>query len=120
METTTEQEVTTAEDDDSDSKMWDLIHQAKRASRDRKRNAMYNISERLKILDRVEFVNEGTCLLDGKFYYYAQKKKARVKGKNKYYTMRGFQHFIDVFCEPIDLEHQQQSDSVPVLADSEG
>ena len=58
---------------------------------------MHNMVERLGLTDRVSFPNEGTCLLDGKFFYYAQKKKARKKGKNKHYSMRGFQHFIDTF-----------------------
>jgi len=76
---------------------YGLVRELTRQHRRSKRNAMHNISKRLKILDRVEFPNEGTCLLDGKFYYYAQKRKARVKGKKKMYQMRGFQHFIDVF-----------------------
>jgi hypothetical protein len=73
-----------------------------RQKRTRNRNAMHNISKRLKILDRVEFPNEGTCLLDGQFYYYAQKRKARVKGKTRYYQMRGFEHFVSVFGRETD------------------
>lgn len=81
----------------TDKDMWASLKQSRSRGRERKRNAMYNISKRLKILDRVEFPNEGTCLLDGKVYYYAQKKKARVKGQKKYYQMRGFEHFVTVF-----------------------
>lgn len=65
--------------------------------RDKKRNAMHNIAKRRNILHRVQFPNEGTCLLDGRVYYYAQKRTARVKGKQKYYQMRGFAHFVDIF-----------------------
>jgi len=82
-----------------------IAHQKMKASR---RQSMHNISERLKIVDRVEFPNEGTCLLDGKFYYYAQKKKARVKGTKKQYQMRGFQHFIDVFGKDNQTEKKKQ------------
>jgi hypothetical protein len=81
----------------SDKDMWEALKQARQKSQARKRNAMHNIAKRLKILDRVEFPNEGTCLLDGKVYYYAQKRKARVKGQAKYYQMKGFEHFIQVF-----------------------
>lgn len=73
------------------------LNEAKKRSRARRRNAMHNIAARKKMLHRVEFPNEGTCLLDGRVYYYAQKRKARVKGRTKYYDMRGFEHFITVF-----------------------
>lgn len=73
------------------------LNEARKKSRARNRNAMRNIARRMKIEDRVEFPNEGTCLLDGRVYYYAQKKRARVKGEKKYYDMRGFKHFVEVF-----------------------
>ena len=76
---------------------WEGINEAKKKTQARKRNAMHNIAKRLKIAERVEFPNEGTCLLDGRVYYYAQKKKAKVKGTMKYYQMRGFEHFVKVF-----------------------
>ena len=76
---------------------YEGVNRYRREMRANKRQSMHNMAKRLKIVERVEFPNEGTCLLDGQFYYYAQKKKARVKGNNKYYQMRGFQHFIDVF-----------------------
>jgi hypothetical protein len=60
---------------------------------------MRNISERKKILDRVSFPNEGTCLLDGRVYYYAQKRTARIKGQKEYYQMRGFEHFLAEFMD---------------------
>lgn len=81
----------------TDKDMWASLKHDRQKNRQQKRNAMWNISERLKIMDRVEFPNEGTCLLDGRVYYYAQKRKARVKGEKKYYQMRGFEHFIKVF-----------------------
>lgn len=84
----------------TDKDAYAAMRSAKRASKDRNRNAMHNIADKMGVADRVTFPNEGTCLLDGKFYYYAQKKKARVKGKQKYYKMRGFQHFIDRFGKP--------------------
>lgn len=77
---------------------WEAMHEARKKSRGRKRNAMHNIAARLGIADRLEFINEGTCLLDGRVYYYAQKRKARVKGQDKYYQMRGFEHFAQVFA----------------------
>ena len=80
-----------------DADLWAACKVARGHQRERKRNAMHNIAKRLKILDRVSFPNEGTCLLDGCVYYYAQKKKARRKGEQKYYQMRGFAHFIEVF-----------------------
>lgn len=81
----------------SDKDMWRSLREDRKRHRQRKRNAMHNIAKRLKIEHRVEFPNEGTCVLDGRVYYYAQKRKARVKGQNKYYQMRGFEHFIQVF-----------------------
>ena len=86
----------------SDEGMWARLRNDRSISRDRKRNAMHNISKRLKITDRVEFPQEGTCLLDGRFYYYSQKRKARVKGTQKCYQMRGFAHFVKVFGERSD------------------
>jgi len=86
--------------DDTDKDMWAEMRQGQKRAKARKRNAMHNIAKRMKIEDRVEFPNEGTCLLDGHVYYYAQKKKARVKGRNKYYQMRGFKHFVEVFARP--------------------
>ena len=81
----------------SDKDGWEALKQARNKSKDRKRNAMHNIAKRLKILDRVQFPNEGTCLLDERVYYYAQKRKARIKGQAKYYQMKGFEHFIEAF-----------------------
>lgn len=86
----------------TDRDLWASLKEDRKKSRERKRNAMHNIAKRMKIESRVEFPNEGTCLLDGKVYYYAQKKKARVKGQSKYYQMRGFQHFVDVFANKKD------------------
>lgn len=83
--------------DATDKDAYASIKIWRKESRRRKRNAMRNIAKRLKITDRVKFPNEGTCLLDDKVYYYAQKRKARVKGQKKYYQMRGFEHFIKVF-----------------------
>lgn len=71
--------------------------EARKKERKRRRVAMHNVASRLGILDRVEFPNAGTCLFDDRVYYYAQTRKARVKGQRKYYQMRGFGHFVEVF-----------------------
>jgi len=72
----------------------------KNQSKSRKRNVMYNESKKRGILDRVEFIHDGgACVIDGKYYYYSQKKKGRVKGSKKYYQMRGFNHFLDTFIK---------------------
>lgn len=76
---------------------YEGLREARRRKRRRNRNAMRKAVEKSGVLERVEFINEGTCLLDGKFYYYAQKKTARRKGDSKYYQMRSFEHFIEVF-----------------------
>jgi len=78
---------------------WSGMAKWRKESRENKRNSMHNMCEKNKIVDRVEFPNEGTCLVDGEFYYYCQSKKARKVGQNKYYQMRGFQHFIDTFLK---------------------
>lgn len=83
----------------TDKDLWKGLANDRKKSRERKRNAMRNIAERKKILDRVSFPNEGTCLLDGRVYYYAQKKTARVKGQQQYYQMRGFEHFLSEFLQ---------------------
>jgi hypothetical protein len=108
MEETAPEKIERCTDYDDDSGMWEAMRAAQEASRERKRSAMHNISARLKILDRVEFINEGTCLLDGRVYYYAQKKKARVKGEKKYYQMRGFEHFVKVFGRELKPNPTQQ------------
>ena len=86
----------------TDKDMWAASKHARKKSGERKRNAMHDIGKRMKILDRLEFPNEGTCLLDGRIYYYAKKRKARVKGTTKYYQMRGFEHFVNVFASRKD------------------
>jgi hypothetical protein len=85
------------DEDEGDDNLWRILGKARQESCHRRANAMINISKKKKIMDRVEFINDGTCLLDNRVYYYAQKKKARVKGQTKYYQMRGFAHFIKVF-----------------------
>jgi len=74
---------------------WRGIDEHRREVRAKRRNSLRNMVNRLKLADRCEFPNEGTVLVDGRFYYYAQSKKARVKGSKTYRQMRGFQHFVD-------------------------
>lgn len=71
---------------------------ARKKSRSMKRNAMHNIANRMKMIDRCSFQNEGTCLLDGRVYYYCQKRTARIKGEKRYIQMRGFQDFLETFA----------------------
>ena len=86
---------------DPDPSGWTALAEAKRKGRERNRQAIYNIAKKMGVLDRIEIqAHGGSCLLDGKVYYYAQKKKARKKGSNKTYQMRGVQHFFDVFLSP--------------------
>jgi len=66
----------------------------------RTRKQVNNMIDRLGLRSRVKLLNEGTFEFDEKFIYYCQKKKARVSERGrgmKFYQMRGFQHFVDVF-----------------------
>lgn len=83
-------------DDEND---WQGMALAQRIGRARKRDAMENIAKRMKISHRIEYVNEGTILFDGRFYYYAQKQTARIRGDKAQYQMRGFKHFIEESIE---------------------
>jgi hypothetical protein len=62
-----------------------------------RRRSLCNMITKFKLADRTKWINNATVLIDDKYYYYAQRRKARVKGKNKYYQMRGFEHFYEVF-----------------------
>jgi hypothetical protein len=39
----------------------------------------------------------GAVRVYGKYYYFSKSKKAKVKGNEKTYQMRGVQHFYDTF-----------------------
>jgi hypothetical protein len=62
-----------------------------------RRRSLCNMITKFNLMDRTEWINDATVLIDNKYYYYAQKRKARVKGSKKYYQMRGFEHFYEVF-----------------------
>jgi len=81
-----------------DSEFWDAMKADRKKSKDRKRNAMHNIAKKMRIEHRLIFPNEGTCLLDGRVYYYAQKRTARVKGTKEYIDIGGFQNFVNVYA----------------------
>jgi hypothetical protein len=85
--------------DKHDRDMWVDLKDGKNAVRDRRRNTLHNQIQKFKLEDRVKFINDGTVVFDNKYYYYCQKKKARVKGNPKQYQMRGFAHFLEVFLK---------------------
>lgn len=55
-----------------------------------------------QLKSRTRWINEGVIIIDEKYYYYMQSKKARVKGSNKRYDMNNFTHFYNVFLKPKD------------------
>jgi len=73
----------------------------KRAKQKRHNNrkALSNLIERYNLEDRARWLNPGAVCIDEKFYYYCQKKIAKVKGVDKQYQMRGVQHFYDIFIK---------------------
>lgn len=73
------------------------FNEFKKIRREKRRNSLYNMINRLNLGNRCEFINDGTVLFDGKYTYYCQSKKAKCRNNPKYYQMRGFQHFVDVF-----------------------
>ena len=83
----------------SDKDLWHGLREAKKEQCAKRRKSLVNSVKRFKLEDRAEYPNEATVVIDGKYYYYCQKKKARVKGSKKYYQMRGFSHFVDVFLK---------------------
>ena len=59
------------------------------------------IEEKIKkysLTDRHRFINEGTVLIDDKFYYYIQSQKVRVKKKKIYYNCN-FDKFVKIFLK---------------------
>lgn len=80
-----------------DPSEYDCLNEWKRKTRRKNRSALYNSVEKYKLEGRTKWINEGSVIIDDKYYYYCQSKKARVKGSNKYYKMRGFSHFYDTF-----------------------
>ena len=55
--------------------------------------------QELNLQDRVEFVNRAIGLFDNKYYFYAYDHKACVKGREKWYNMKDFEHFVEVFLK---------------------
>jgi hypothetical protein len=78
-----------------DRDMWDGLHQAQRESRARNRNAVTNTLRRNNLLDRAEFINEGTVKVWG-FTYYAQSKKVRAPW-GEMFQAKGVQDFVDSY-----------------------
>lgn len=85
--------------DSSDRDAWADLKEARKKAREKRRNTLHNQIRKFKLENRVEFINDGTVVFDNKYYYYCQKKKARVKGNPKQYQMRGFAHFLEVFLK---------------------
>jgi hypothetical protein len=46
---------------------------------------------------RVEWTDRSVVLVDDTFYYSAKSRKVRRKGKAKWYQMKNFSHFYNVF-----------------------
>jgi hypothetical protein len=67
-----------------------------------KRSDVKNGLRNYQLQSRARWINEGTIIIDEKYYYYMQSKKARVKGSNKRYDMNNFTHFYNVFLKPKD------------------
>ena len=61
--------------------------------KENKEKVLENSIKKYKLQDRTKWINEGSIVIDDKYYYYCQSKKAKVKGYNKYYQMRGIQSF---------------------------
>jgi len=56
-----------------------------------------NTIQRLDLTDRVELIDNGSGIFDNKFYYYSNLKMARVEGSKKWYSVRNFAKFLEVF-----------------------
>lgn len=80
-----------------ESSEYECFNNWKRKTKQKKRSALYNSIKKYKLESRTKWINEGSVVIDDKYYYYCQSKKVRVKGNNKYYKMRGFSHFYDTF-----------------------
>jgi hypothetical protein len=70
--------------------------------RNYKRSNLKDCIEKYELQDRTRWINEGAVVIDEKYYYYCQSKKARVKGSNKRYDLNNFTHFYNVFIKPKD------------------
>lgn len=82
-----------------DPSSYQCFNEGKRRARRKKRSALENSIKKYKLESRTKWINRGSVVIDDKYYYYCQSKKAKVKGYNKYYQMRGFSHFYDTFLK---------------------
>ena len=76
---------------------YECLHIWRKEARRKKRSSLENSIKKYKLESRTKWINQGSVVIDDKYYYYCQSKKAKVKGHNKYYQMRGFSHFYDTF-----------------------
>jgi hypothetical protein len=79
--------------------IWGILREAKRKATDRRQNSLESIPAKMGVSHRVAYPMDGVLLLDGRVYYYAKRKVARIKGAQKEYQMRGLTHFIEVFAK---------------------
>jgi len=82
---------------EDEKSLTEIMKEARKERKQRKRNSLENSIKKYKLQDRTKWINEGSVVIDDMYYYYCQSKKAKVKGRNKYYQMRGFSHFYDTF-----------------------
>ena len=79
---------------------WDVLHEERRKRRQGKRDSLARQVDKYKLQGRAKIINGGgTMIVDGKYIYHCQSKKARVKGRSEHYKMRGFNHFYDTFLK---------------------
>jgi len=84
---------------EDEKSLTEIMKEARKKRKQRKRTSLENSIKKYKLQDRTKWINEGSVVIDDMYYYYCQSKKAKVKGRNKYYQMRGFSHFYDTFLE---------------------
>ena len=78
------------------------LREMRQKIRNYKRSNLKDCIEKYELQNRTRWINEGAVVIDEKYYYYCQSKKAKVKGSNKRYDLKNFTHFYNVFIKPKD------------------
>lgn len=77
-----------------------LLNEVMDRERAKRRAGLESGIKKFGLQDRAVIRDQGgTIVVDGKYWYYCQSKKARVQGRNKFYQMRGFAHFVETFIQ---------------------
>jgi hypothetical protein len=76
---------------------WEGMKEWRKQYRGWNYKAMANGVIKYNISHRTKYINDGTILVDDKYYFYCQKKIVRIKGTQEKHEVKSFKHFYDQF-----------------------